>query len=138
MCKYIDNTHSSWLIKEYKQDWNTQRLETYKMVYTWWNQEVFLYTSVFIISSSCFFKMFSSIFLRIITGKNHPQIKLQRLQKVWIWTFGSLVHWINSLWEVLKLKQKLQKKSSKWQSSSLCDRSSLYTPFYLSYYWLLT
>ena len=40
-------------------------------------------------------------FLRILTwkstpaGKNHPQIKLWRLRKVWIWTFGSLVHQIN-------------------------------------------
>ena len=30
--------------------------------------------------------------LSIITGKNHPQIKLQCLQKVLIWTSGSLVH----------------------------------------------
>ena len=26
--------------------------------------------------------------LRIITGKKHPQIKLQHLWKVWVWTFG--------------------------------------------------
>ena len=30
--------------------------------------------------------------LRILTGKNHRQIKLQRLQKVQIWAFGLLVH----------------------------------------------
>ena len=35
--------------------------------------------------------------LRILTGKKHRQIKLQRLQNVWIWAFGSLVHQINSL-----------------------------------------
>ena len=30
--------------------------------------------------------------LRILTGKNHRQIKLQRLEKVRIWSFGLLVH----------------------------------------------
>ena len=34
--------------------------------------------------------------LRILTGKNHPKIKLQRLRKIRIWTSGSLVHQINS------------------------------------------
>ena len=43
--------------------------------------------------------------LRILTGKKHRQIKLQRLQKVQIWAFGSLVYQIKSLLEVLKLKQ---------------------------------
>ena len=47
--------------------------------------------------------------LRILTGKKHRQIKLQRLQKLRIWAFESLVHQINSLWEVLKLKQNFQK-----------------------------
>ena len=46
--------------------------------------------------------------LAILTGKNHPKIKLQRLRKIRIWTFGSLVHQINSL-EVLKLEQIFQK-----------------------------
>ena len=35
-------------------------------------------------------------YLRILTGKKHPKIKPQRLQKIRIWTFGSLVHQINS------------------------------------------
>ena len=39
------------------------------------------------------------------TGKEHRQIKLQRLQKVGIWTFGSLVNQINFLKEFLKVKQ---------------------------------
>ena len=47
--------------------------------------------------------------LRILTGKKHRQIKLQRLQKVGILVFGSLVHQINSSEEVLKLKQNFQK-----------------------------
>ena len=34
--------------------------------------------------------------LRILTGKKHPKLKLQRLRKIWIWTFGSLAHQINS------------------------------------------
>ena len=44
-----------------------------------------------------------------MTGKKHRQIKLQPLQKVQIWAFESLVHQINSLYEVLKLKQNFQK-----------------------------
>ena len=36
-------------------------------------------------------------FLRILTEKKHRQIKLQCLQKVRIWAFGSLVHEINLL-----------------------------------------
>ena len=32
--------------------------------------------------------------LRILTGKKHPKIKLLRLRKIRIWTFGSLVHHI--------------------------------------------
>ena len=35
--------------------------------------------------------------LRILTEKNYPQIKFQRLRKIGIWTFGSLVHQSNSL-----------------------------------------
>ena len=34
--------------------------------------------------------------LRILTEKKHPKIKLQRLRKIGVWTFGSLVHQINS------------------------------------------
>ena len=47
--------------------------------------------------------------LGILTGENHRQIKLQRLQKVQIWAFELLVQQINSLEEVLKLKQNFQK-----------------------------
>ena len=41
--------------------------------------------------------------------KKECQIKLQRLQNVRVWEFGSLVYQINSLEEVLELKQNLQK-----------------------------
>ena len=34
--------------------------------------------------------------LRKVRGKKHPNIKPQRVQKIRIWTFGSLVHQINS------------------------------------------
>ena len=34
--------------------------------------------------------------LRILTGKKRPKIKLQRLRKILVWTFGSLVHQINT------------------------------------------
>ena len=37
------------------------------------------------------------IILRTLTGTNHRQIILHRLQKVPIWTFGLLVHQINCL-----------------------------------------
>ena len=47
--------------------------------------------------------------LRILTGKKHPEIKLQRLRKLRILTFGSLVHQINSFQEVLKMEQIFQK-----------------------------
>ena len=42
-----------------------------------------------------------------------PQIKLQRFWKVEIWTFEWLVHKINSLYEVFKLKQNFR---NKWSS----------------------
>ena len=45
------------------------------------------------------------MFLRILTGKKHPKIKLQHLRKIPIWAFGSLVHQI----KVLKLEQIFQK-----------------------------
>ena len=47
--------------------------------------------------------------VRILTWKKRPQIKLQRFRKVWICTFGWLVHRINSLYEVLKLEQSFLK-----------------------------
>ena len=36
------------------------------------------------------------MFIRILKGKKHPKIKLQRLRKIQIGTLGSLVHQINS------------------------------------------
>ena len=50
--------------------------------------------------------------LTILTGKKHPKFKLQRLRKMRIGTFGSLVHQINSFSEVLKLKQISQKNKA--------------------------
>ena len=47
--------------------------------------------------------------LRILTGKKHPQIKLQSFQKVWIWRLGWLVNQINFLYKVLKVKQNFRK-----------------------------
>ena len=38
-----------------------------------------------------------------------PSNKTLTLQKVWIWTFGWLGHQINSLYEILKLKQNVRK-----------------------------
>ena len=47
--------------------------------------------------------VFSSNSLRMLSAKKHAKIKLQRLRKMRIWIFGSLVHQSNSFWEVLKL-----------------------------------
>ena len=52
---------------------------------------------------------FKSI-LRILTEKKHPKVKLQRFWRVWIWTFGWLVHQMNSIYEVPKLKQNFRKR----------------------------
>ena len=49
------------------------------------------------------------ISLRILTRKKHPKIKLQRLRKIRIWTFGLLVHQNCSFQEVLKLEQIFRK-----------------------------
>ena len=53
-------------------------------------------------------KLSGKLMLRILTGKKHRQRKLQRMQKVRIWTFGYFMHQINLLLEVLKLKQNVQ------------------------------
>ena len=60
----------------------------------WLHLFIYLYIYLFILS--------------ILTGKKHPRVKLQHFQKVWIWTFG-LVHQINSIYEVPKLKQNKRK-----------------------------
>ena len=55
------------------------------------------------------FNLRHSEFLRILTWKKHPKIKLQRLREIRLWTFGLLVHQINPFQEVLKLEQIFQK-----------------------------
>ena len=40
--------------------------------------------------------VFVAHFLRLLTGKKHPKIKLQRLRKIRILAFGSLTHQINT------------------------------------------
>ena len=70
--------------------------------------------------------------LRIITGKKQAQIKLQLFRKVWLWTFRWLVHQINSLDEVLKLKQNFRKnklvtgKTPSFVMGSSCSPHSIY------------
>ena len=74
-------------------------------------------------------QLFSS--LRILTRKKHPKIKLQRLRKIRIWSFGSLVHQINFFKEVLKLKQIFQKhkvvtgKTPLFVIGQFCSRHSI-------------
>ena len=69
--------------------------------------------------------------LRILTGKKHPEIKLQRLRKIRIWTFGLLVHKINSIKEVLKLKKIFQQnkvvtgKTPLFVIGPFCSRHSI-------------
>ena len=52
--------------------------------------------------------------LRILTGKKHRQIKLQRFQKAWIWTFGWLVNQINSLVQLKTFNFKSTQKVFNW------------------------
>ena len=69
--------------------------------------------------------------LKILTGEKHPKIKLQGLRKIRIWTFGPLVHQINSFQEVLKLKQIFQKnkvvtcKTPLFVIGPFCNRHSI-------------
>ena len=72
-----------------------------------------------------------NIGLRILTGKKHPKIKLQRLRKMRIWRFGLLAHQISSIQEVLKLKQIFQKnkvvtaKTPLFVIGQFCSRHSI-------------
>ena len=52
------------------------------------------------------------ITLRMLTGKKQPQIIFQRFRKFWIGTFGWLIHQINYLYKVRKLKQSFWKKKA--------------------------
>ena len=58
------------------------------------------YKETYDVSISQMKKLFSKnpalLGLRILTGKKHPKIKLQRLRKIRIWTSGLLVHQIKS------------------------------------------
>ena len=72
------------------------------------------YDVMIFISKYLYFKVSDIIkilmmLLGILTGKKHRQMKLQRLQKVWIWRFGWFIHKMISLLEVFKLKQNFQK-----------------------------
>ena len=49
-----------------------------------------------LLSASFMAKIELVFVLRILTGKKHPKIELQRLRKIRILTFGSLVHQVNS------------------------------------------
>ena len=51
---------------------------------------------------------FKSI-LKKLTGKKYSKVKLQRFRKVWIWTFGWLIHQTNPVCEDPKLKQNFRK-----------------------------
>ena len=73
----------------------------------------------------------SEFWLKILTRKKHCKFKLQHLRKIQIWTFGSLVHRINSFYEVLKLEQIFQKnkvvtgKTPIFAIGPSCSRSSI-------------
>ena len=64
-------------------------------------QNIWLYLSlrfINVMSSIMYadeFRNYVTHALRILTGKKHPKIKLQRLRKIRIWTSGLLVHQIN-------------------------------------------
>ena len=75
--------------------------------------------------------VWKQLLLRILTWRKHPKIKLKRLRKIRIWTFGSLVHQINSFYEVLKLEPIFQKnkvvtgKTALFVKGPLCSRHSI-------------
>ena len=74
---------------------------------------LFLCITKNLVDSMIIFQRFNfkdSIILRIFTGKKHPKIKLQRLRKIRILTFGSLVRQSNSFQQVLKLEQSFQQQ----------------------------
>ena len=81
--------------------------------------------------------------LRILTGKKHHQMKLWFFRKVWMWTFGWLVYQINSLNEILKLKQNSQKNKVDTGKTSFSVISPFFTPHSYSFFtphsnhWLL-
>ena len=60
-------------------------------------QILYLSKSYYSSAKHQFCKKSPLVSLRILTGKKHRQIKLQRLKKVRIWEFGLLVQQINSL-----------------------------------------
>ena len=67
----------------------------------------------------------------ILIGKKNPKMKFQRLGKIRIWTFASLVHQINSFQEVLKLETIFQKnkvvtgKDTFFVIGPFCSRHSI-------------
>ena len=73
-----------------------------------------------------------TFYLMILTGKKHPKIKLQCFRKMRTWTFGSLVHQIDSFQEALKLKQIFQKdkavtgKTPVFVIGQFCSRHSIF------------
>ena len=66
-------------------------LEDLQMIPTC-SQEIFLKKSQNQVQFICIL----SVELRILSGKKHPKIKLQRQRKIRILTFGSLVYQVNS------------------------------------------
>ena len=78
--------------------------------------------------SQTFFMKLWRKYVRILTRKMHPKIKLQRSRKIRIWTFGSLVHQIKSFQEVPKREQIFQKnkvvkgKTSLFVIGPFCSR----------------
>ena len=71
------------------------------------------------------FQPHSNLFQGYSRGKRHLKVKLQHFRKVWIWTFEWLVHQINSLYEVPKLKQNFW-KSTPFFTPSVCIFQKIY------------
>ena len=75
---------------------------------------------------------FHKMTLRILTGKKHLKIKLQRLRKIRIWTFWLLVNQINSFIRGSKTETNFPKnkavtgKTSLFVIGSFCSRHSIY------------
>ena len=65
----------------------------------------------YIVFNSPYFGCIQIYFKETHREERHPKVKLQRFRKVWIWTFGLLVHQVSSIYMVPKLKQNFRKRN---------------------------
>ena len=106
--KFARTVVARLLVVHFKNTINLQ----YPSTQPWMTKRHFIslwFPSICLQEKNLSYRTVSSSILRILTGKKHSQIKLQCFYKVWISTFGWLVHQLNSLREINKLKQNFPK-----------------------------